>query len=74
MNRLAGASIALDRADCICFHGALFSDTVGLSSAKIVENLVKDVMTGELNNGYSANSFNAYFGNYFMQYDLNKVA
>lgn len=67
--RLAAARIATDRKDCVAFIGAKFEHTVGLKSAKIVENLVNDVMTGELNNGYSANSYNAFFGNYGRIYD-----
>jgi len=54
---------------CICFIGAKFEDVVGLQSAKIVENLTKDVLTGELNNGSTANSYCAYFGNYLKIYD-----
>ena len=67
--RVASGTLASDRADCIAFIGAKFEDVVGLPSAKIVENLIADAMTGELNNGGTANSFCATFGNYKQQYD-----
>jgi len=67
--RTQAGLLAAERADCICFIGAKFEDVVGLQSAKIVENLIKDVQTGELNSGNTANSFNAFFGNYKYQYD-----
>lgn len=67
--RVAAGTLASDRADCIGFIGAKFEDVVGLASAKIVENLTKDVLTGDLNNGGTANSYNAFFGNYKYQYD-----
>ena len=67
--RTQAGLLASDRADCICFIGARFEDVVGLQSAKIVENLIKDAQTGELNSGNTANSFNAFFGNYKYQYD-----
>jgi len=67
--RVAAGELASNRADCICFIGARFEDVVGLPSAKIVENLINDVMNGELNSGNTANSFNAFFGNYKQQYD-----
>jgi len=54
---------------CIAFHGAKFEDVVGLPSAKIIENLIADVSTGEMNNGGTSNSYNAYFGNYIQVYD-----
>jgi len=54
---------------CIAFIGATFGDVVGLPSAKIVENLIADATTGELNNAGTANSFCAFFGNYKSQYD-----
>jgi len=55
--------------DCIAFIGAKFEDVVGLQSAVIVENLVKDVMNGDLNAAATATSFCAFFGNYKQQYD-----
>jgi hypothetical protein len=67
--RVAAGTLASDRADCIAFIGAKFEDVVGLPSAKIVENLIADVMTGELNNSGTANSYCATFGNYKQQYD-----
>jgi len=67
--RTQAGGLASDRADCICFIGAKFEDVVGLPSAKIVENLIKDAQTGELNSGNTANSYNAFFGNYKQQYD-----
>jgi len=67
--RVAAGTLASDRADCIAFIGAKFEDVVGLPSAKIVENLIADAMTGELNNGGTANSYCATFGNYKQQYD-----
>ena len=54
---------------CIAFIGAKFDDVVGLSSSKIVENLIADSMTGELNSATTATSFCAVFGNYKQQYD-----
>jgi len=54
---------------CIAFIGAKFEDVVGLPSAKIVENLIADVLNGELNNASTANSYCATFGNYKYQYD-----
>jgi len=54
---------------CIAFLGAKFEDVVGLKSTKIVENLIADTLTGDLNNGGVANSFCATFGNYKYQYD-----
>ena len=67
--RATAGTLASDRADCICFIGAKFDDVVGLPSSKIVENLIADAQTGELNSGGTANSFCAVFGNYKMQYD-----
>jgi hypothetical protein len=67
--RVAAATLASERADCIGFLGASYDEVVGLPSAKIVENLNNVVLTGELNNGAVANSFNAFFGNYKYQYD-----
>jgi len=68
--RVAAGTLATERADCIAFLGSKYEDVVGLPSAKIVENLVKDVQTGELNNGGTATSYCAYFGNYKKQYDV----
>ena len=68
-SRVAAGVIASERRDCIAFIGSKFEDVVGLPSAKIVENLIADVSTGELNNGSTANSYCAYFGNYKQQYD-----
>jgi len=67
--RISSGTLASERADCIAFIGAKFEDVVGLPSAKIVENLIADTMTGELNNSGTANSFCATFGNYKQQYD-----
>lgn len=67
--RVQAGLLASERKDCIAFIGAKFEDVVGLSSSKIVENLIKDVMTGELNSAGTANSFCAFFGNYKYQYD-----
>ena len=67
--RSASGKLALERADCIAFIGSKFEDVVGLPSAKIVENLIDDVLAGELNSGNTANSFCATFGNYKQQYD-----
>jgi len=67
--RVQAGTLASERADCIAFIGAKFEDVVGLPSAKIVENLIADAMTGELNNGGTANSYCATFGNYKQQYD-----
>ena len=67
--RVTAGKLASERADCICFIGAKFEDVVGLPSAKIVENLIADAMTGDLNNASTANSFCATFGNYKQQYD-----
>jgi len=70
--RVAAGRLASERKDCIAFIGSKFEDVVGLKSAKIVENLIADVLTGELNAGEVANSFCATFGNYKYQYDLKK--
>jgi len=67
--RIAAGKLATERADCIAFHGPRMEDVVGLSSTKIVENLINDVQTGEMNNGATSNSYNAYFGNYLQIYD-----
>ena len=67
--RIQAGTLASDRADCIAFHGSRFEDSVGLKSTKIVENIVNDVKTGDMNNSGIANSFNAYFGNYLYIYD-----
>jgi len=67
--RKAAGSIASGRKDCIAFIGSRFEDTVGLKSALVVENLTKDVLTGELNAAETANDFCAFFGNYKYQYD-----
>jgi hypothetical protein len=67
--RVAAGKLASKRADCLAFSGAKFEDVVGLKSTKIVENLIADVQTGELNSGNTVNSFNAFFGNYKYQYD-----
>jgi len=67
--RSVSGKLALERADCIAFIGAKFEDVVGLPSSKIVENLIADVMTGELNSGNTTNSYCATFGNYKQQYD-----
>ena len=67
--RIAAGKLAYERADCIAFLGSTFSEVVGLSSSKIVENLTNTVLTGELNNASTANSYNAFFGNYKQQYD-----
>jgi len=67
--RVAAGALASERGDCIAFIGAKFEDVVGLPSAKIVENLIADVLNGELNNASTANSYCATFGNYKYQYD-----
>ncbi len=67
--RVAAGRLASERADCIAFIGAKFEDVVGLKSARIVENLIADAMSGDLNRGEVANSFCATFGNYKYQYD-----
>jgi len=68
-SRISGARLANERGDCIAFHGSRFEDIVGISSTQIVENLIMDVNSGELNSSDIANSYNAYFGNYKQQYD-----
>ena len=67
--RVYAARLAKDRADCITFIGASFEECVGLPSAKIVENLIKTVTTGELSSSDVRHSFAAFFGNYKYQYD-----
>lgn len=67
--RVVAGTLASERADCIAFIAPRFEDIVGLKSAVIVQNLVADVLDGELNTGGTANSFSAYFGNYKYQYD-----
>jgi len=67
--RTSAGALATYREDCIAFHGMIYEDAVGLDSNTIVENAVKDVTTGEMNSGNVTNSYNAYYGNYKLQYD-----
>lgn len=67
--RVVAGKLASERADCIAFIGARFEDVVGLKSTAVIEKLILDVTTGELNNSSVANSFSAAFGNYKYQYD-----
>jgi len=67
--RVAAASLATDRGDCISFLAASYDEVVGLKSTEIVQNLINTVLNGELAQGSVVTSFNAYFGNYKQQYD-----
>ena len=67
-SRSIAGKLAVDRGDCIAYHGAKY-DIVGQNSTKIVEQILDDVNTGEINGGDTRNSYNCYFGNYAMIWD-----
>lgn len=67
-SRSVAGKLAVDRGDCIAYHGAKY-DIVGQNSTKIVEQLLHDVNAGEINGGSTRNSYNCYFGNYAMIWD-----
>ena len=68
-NRVVAGKLASERADCIAFISSKFEDMVNLKSTIIVEKLIDEVNTGEMNTAETANSFSAYFGGYKYQYD-----
>lgn len=66
--RTIAGKLATSRGDCIAYHGSKY-DIVGQNSTKIVEQILADVNTGEMNSGDVRNSYNCYFGNYAMIWD-----
>jgi len=65
--RFEAGTLASDRRDCLAIHGTKYEDIVGLSTNKILENMIKDNTIGEMNR--LSDSYNAYFGNYKKIYD-----